>query len=99
MPHATIVRALEIAQRTASWCNVQPWTITITSGEATDRFRDALSGHVGQAGWPNLQPDGDFDFPGLFRALSQAGYTGVFTNAFGSLEDMLSARDLFAGMA
>ena len=32
VPHATIVRALEIAQRTASWCNVQPWNVTITSG-------------------------------------------------------------------
>jgi len=41
---------------------------------------------------------GDFDFPGLFRALEAAGYTGIYTNAFGSLEDMLAARDLFAGM-
>lgn len=41
---------------------------------------------------------GDFDFPGLFRALDAAGYAGVYTNAFGSLEDMLAARDLFSAM-
>lgn len=47
----------------------------------------------------HLRPgQGDFDFPGLFRALGAAGYTGIYTNAFGSLEDMLAARDLFAGM-
>ena len=57
-----------------------------------DCFRNGKEEHL-------CPGEGDFDFPGLFRALSHAGYTGVFTNAFGSLEDMLSARDLFAGMA
>ncbi len=42
---------------------------------------------------------GDFDFPALFRALDAAGYQGIYTNAFGTLEDMLNARELFAGMA
>ena len=69
VPHATIVRALEIAQRTASWCNVQPWNVTITSGAATERFREALSDHVAQAGWPNYAPDGDFDFPGRYEGV------------------------------
>lgn len=47
----------------------------------------------------HLRPgEGDFDFPGLFQALDAAGYRGVFTNAFGSLDDMLAARRLFAGM-
>lgn len=41
---------------------------------------------------------GDFDFPALFQGLAAAGYTGVFTNAFGSLEDMLAARERFAAM-
>jgi len=37
--------------------------------------------------------EGDFDFPGLFRALDAAGYAGIYTNAFGSLGDMLAGRD------
>jgi nitroreductase len=69
VPHATIVRALETAQRTASWCNVQPWTVTVTSGEATERFRQALSEHVAQAGWPRYRPDGDFEFPGRYEGI------------------------------
>ncbi len=48
----------------------------------------------------HLNPgQGDFDFPGLFKALESAGYTGHYMNAFGSLDDMLTARRLFAGLA
>jgi sugar phosphate isomerase/epimerase len=40
--------------------------------------------------------EGDFDFPGLFAALDARGYRGRYTNAFGSLDDMLAARDTLA---
>ena len=39
---ATITRILEIAQRTPSWCNSQPWKAVITRGAATERFRSAI---------------------------------------------------------
>ncbi len=39
---ALIERVLALAQRTASWCNAQPWQLVITRGEATERFRSAL---------------------------------------------------------
>ncbi len=56
-----------------------------------DCFRNGIEQH--------LPPGrGDFDFPGLFQALEARGYRGHYTNAFGSLDDMLAARDLFAGM-
>jgi sugar phosphate isomerase/epimerase len=42
---------------------------------------------------------GDFDFPALFNALEASGYDGHYMNAFGSLDDMLRARALFAGIA
>ena len=42
---------------------------------------------------------GNMDFGALFRALESSGYTGHYMNAFGSLEDMLEARTLFAGIA
>ena len=42
---------------------------------------------------------GDFDFPGLFRTLESRGYTGRYTNAFGTLDAMLAARDAFVAMA
>jgi sugar phosphate isomerase/epimerase len=56
-----------------------------------DCFRNGKEEHL-------LPGQGDFDFPGLFRALNARGYQGHFTNAFGSLDDMLSARTKFAAM-
>ena len=43
---ATITKILEIAQRTPSWCNSQPWQVVITRGAATERFRGALCEYV-----------------------------------------------------
>jgi nitroreductase len=52
-------KILELAQRTASWCNTQPWQLVITRGAATDRFRQAITAHV-VSGVP---PQPDFAFP------------------------------------
>ena len=65
VPRATIERLLNPAQRTASWCNSQPWQLTITSGEATRKFRDALY-TVAASGEPN---SGDFPFPREYRGV------------------------------
>jgi nitroreductase len=42
VPRATIERLLSVAQRTASWCNSQPWQLVITSGAETRKFRDVM---------------------------------------------------------
>lgn len=39
-------RVLEMAQRTPSWCNTQPWQVIVTSGDATEQFRAGLLAHV-----------------------------------------------------
>jgi len=39
---ATIEHVLTTAQRTASWCNSQPWQVVIASGEAKERFRKLI---------------------------------------------------------
>jgi sugar phosphate isomerase/epimerase len=42
----------------------------------------------------HLKPGaGDLDFADMFRRIEGKGFTGRYTNAFGSLDDMLSARD------
>ncbi|MSP01105.1 MAG: sugar phosphate isomerase/epimerase [Acetobacteraceae bacterium] len=56
-----------------------------------DCFRNGKEEHLSPG-------QGDFDFPALFHALDARGYQGHFTNAFGSLDDMLSARAKFAAM-
>ena len=62
----TIETILGIAQRTASWCNSQPWQISIASGEATLRLREELLQHVRH----NRSHDPDFPWP--------SGYSGVY---------------------
>ena len=63
-----ITRILDLAQHTASWCNVQPWQLVITSGDATDRFREAMAKHV----MSGAEPAPDFAYPeryeGEYRA-------------------------------
>lgn len=47
----TIERILTTAGRVPSWCNSQPWQVTVTSGAETDRLRAALTERA-QAGTP-----------------------------------------------
>jgi sugar phosphate isomerase/epimerase len=56
------------------------------------RLADCLRNGIEQ----HLRPgEGDFDFVGLFRSLQAKGYDGHYMNAFGTLDDMLTARTLF----
>jgi nitroreductase len=62
---ATITQILELAQRSPSWCNTQPWQVYITEGEGTERLRAAVSAFAAEN-----PPQPDLDFP--------ARYDGVF---------------------
>jgi nitroreductase len=59
VPRATIEHVLRVAQRTASWCNSQPWQVVIASGEAKERFRKAIYAEAA-SGAPH---DSDFPYP------------------------------------
>ncbi|HSK41142.1 MAG TPA: nitroreductase, partial [Arenibaculum sp.] len=61
VPRGDIERILALAQRTASWCNAQPWQLVITSGDATERFRRRLL----EAGGEPAEPD--FPWPREYR--------------------------------
>ena len=65
VPRATIERILAAAQKTASWCNSQPWRLEIASGAATEKFRELIYG-VASSGRPN---SGDFPFPREYRGV------------------------------
>ena len=61
VPRPDIERILSLAQRTASWCNAQPWQVVITSGDETERFRRRLlEGAAGEA-------EPDFAWPREYR--------------------------------
>jgi nitroreductase len=60
----TITRILQIAQRTPSWCNSQPWQAVITRGEASNRFRNAMFAYA-----DGRKPEPDFPFPREYRGV------------------------------
>jgi len=67
VPRETIQKILDIAQCTPSWCNTQPWQLTLLSGVALERFRAALYEHARSG----VTPNPDFPFPeaylGVYR--------------------------------
>ncbi|GAA4440710.1 nitroreductase [Actinokineospora soli] len=46
VPDDVIAEMFATAQRTASWCNTQPWRVYLTSGEATAHFAETLTEHA-----------------------------------------------------
>ncbi|HUN50928.1 MAG TPA: nitroreductase [Candidatus Sulfotelmatobacter sp.] len=65
VPQATIESILRLAQRTASWCNSQPWQVVITRGAGTERFRDAIYRHASGGG----EEGPDFPWPREYRGV------------------------------
>ncbi|MFC7266725.1 nitroreductase [Streptomyces lutosisoli] len=65
VPRDTVERLLQLAQRTPSWCNTQPWHVHLTEGAATERLRTELLAHV-----QSHPPAPDFPFP--------TQYTGAY---------------------
>src|SRR5579859_955127 len=64
VPRPVIERILKAAQRTASWCNSQPWQVVIASGEAKEKFRKAIYASASSG-----VDDGDFPFPREYRGV------------------------------
>ncbi len=56
VPRAVIERLLTTAQRTASWCNSQPWQVLIISGDAKEAFRKEIYAAAATG-------EGEHDFP------------------------------------
>ncbi len=81
VPRGTLDALVRMAQQSPSWCNVQPWELVITEGEATRRMASALTEHVTR-GDP-AQPDLPFprEYKGVYlerrRACGWALYESV----------------------
>lgn len=62
LPDDLIARIVKAAGRAPSWCNAQPWQITVTRGPETERFRAALLDRARQGApepdlpWPEAYP-------------------------------------------
>lgn len=46
VPADLVGEMFDLAQRTASWCNTQPWHAHVVSGEAIVRFAETLTEHA-----------------------------------------------------
>lgn len=66
VPREVIDRILALAQRTASWCNAQPWRVHLVTGEATQRFREGL-----KAWRASHDAAPDFAFPARYEGVYQ----------------------------
>ena len=64
LPRDVIERIVETAGRAPSWCNSQPWHLTITIGAETERLRTALMQQA-KAGAPRP----DVPFPIRYRGV------------------------------
>ncbi|SEM12628.1 Nitroreductase [Roseovarius azorensis] len=67
VPDATIRQIVRAAGRAPSWCNAQPWQVTVTHGAETDRFRDALT-HAVQNDTPRPDLPWPQSYPGAHGA-------------------------------
>lgn len=65
VPRETLLRILETAQRTASWCNAQPWQVHIVSGAHLDALRRDMTARA-QSG---AAPTPDLDWPQAYRGV------------------------------
>lgn len=65
VPRPVIERILALAQRTASWCNTQPWRVHVTSGAGTERLRERLYRHAASG----AEPLSDLPWPREFRGV------------------------------
>ena len=66
VPQEQIAQIVTSASRVPSWCNAQPWQLIITSGDETDRFRDAMLNEA-----ENGTPAPDLPFPRLTPACTK----------------------------
>ncbi len=64
MARPLIERVLAAAQKTASWCNSQPWQVTIVSGDATRAFGEALYKNASEGKF-----SADFPFPREYKGV------------------------------
>ncbi len=62
VPDDTISKIVQAARHVPSWCNAQPWQVTITKGAATDHFREVMT----QTAQKGTVPQPDLDWPSKY---------------------------------
>lgn len=92
VPRNTVRRILEIAQRTATWCNTQAWQVVITEPEVTNQLREELFNRAVS----NVPAESDLPWPREYRGvyLQRRRETGFsLYNAIGIARDDMEGRN------
>jgi nitroreductase/acyl dehydratase len=78
-PRAILESILEIAQRSPSGCNSQPWKVTLCSGKVASAFGEALSAHAATA---TAAPDLPFprEYRGVYKERRRDAAWALFDN-------------------
>lgn len=71
VPKDIIEQIVHTARRVPSWCNAQPWQITVTSGAETDKFRTELM-KVATESAAGLGAGSDLPFPSTYSGVYQS---------------------------
>jgi nitroreductase len=86
VPRDVIDRILSIAQQTPSWCNVQPWEVIVTSGDATARLSELLVSET-LAGHGRFDIDAPAEYLGVFRDRRRASGFALYESLSIARED------------
>lgn len=76
VPRATLEQLVAMAQTTPSWCNVQPWEVWITEGEATETLRAELVKHMGDGDGPDIPHPAKYE--GVYQERRRACGWGLY---------------------
>jgi len=92
VPRPIVARILEIAQRTATWCNTQAWQVVVTEPAATGRLRSALY----ERAKANAPSRPDMPWPREYRGIylqrrRESGFS--LYKALGIARDDMAARN------
>ncbi|MFN3340878.1 MAG: nitroreductase [Dietzia sp.] len=78
VPEETIDRILQMAQRTASWCNSQAWQVDLVTGQATAEFGKHLTEYVLSNGMRSDLPAPE-RYEGVYGERRRASGYGLYT--------------------
>ena len=71
IPRATLERVFAAAQSAPSWCNVQPWRVSITEPPRTAELAEALQ-TAARSGLPHAEIPFPLDYPSPYKEQRQA---------------------------
>ncbi|KAA1418320.1 nitroreductase [Mumia zhuanghuii] len=90
VPAETLRDVLTLAQRTASWCNTQPWHVHLLSGDATRELAASLTAHV-QENAPSSDLPTPQEYSGVYRQRRRDSGFALY-ESLGIERDDLAAR-------